>query len=49
MLAFAFVATSSIILTGKPSPFLLPCCFERFKISATTYSHIIFAFMLPIP
>jgi ACS family hexuronate transporter-like MFS transporter len=46
MLAFAFVATVINYLDRQTLSVLAPVMLERFKISATTYSHIIFAFML---
>jgi MFS transporter, ACS family, hexuronate transporter len=46
MLAFAFVATVINYLDRQTLSVLAPVLLERFKISATTYSHIIFAFML---
>jgi MFS transporter, ACS family, hexuronate transporter len=46
MLAFAFVATVINYLDRQTLSVLAPLLLERFKISATTYSHIIFAFML---
>jgi ACS family hexuronate transporter-like MFS transporter len=46
MLGFAFVATVINYLDRQTLSVLAPVMLERFKISATTYSHIIFAFML---
>jgi MFS transporter, ACS family, hexuronate transporter len=46
MLAFAFVATVINYLDRQTLSVLAPVLLERFKISATRYSHIIFAFML---
>ncbi len=46
MLAFAFLATVINYLDRQTLSVLAPVMLERFKISATTYSHIIFAFML---
>ena len=46
MLAFAFVATVINYLDRQTLSVLAPVLLERFRISATTYSHIIFAFML---
>jgi len=46
MLAFAFVATVINYLDRQTLSVMAPVMLERFKISATTYSHIIFAFML---
>ena len=46
MLAFAFVATVINYLDRQTLSVMAPVLLERFKISATTYSHIIFAFML---
>ena len=46
MLAFAFVATVINYLDRQTLSVLAPVMLERFRISATTYSHIIFAFML---
>ena len=46
MLAFAFLATVINYLDRQTLSVLAPVLLERFKISATTYSHIIFAFML---
>ena len=46
MLAFAFVATIINYLDRQTLSVLAPVVLERFRISATTYSHIIFAFML---
>jgi ACS family hexuronate transporter-like MFS transporter len=46
MLAFAFVATVVNYLDRQTLSVLAPVLLERFRISATTYSHIIFAFML---
>jgi MFS transporter, ACS family, hexuronate transporter len=46
MLAFAFVATVINYLDRQTLSVLAPVLLERFNISATTYSHIIFAFML---
>src|ERR1700722_7007880 len=46
MLAFAFVAPVINYLDRQTLSVLAPLLLERFKISATTYSHIIFAFML---
>jgi ACS family hexuronate transporter-like MFS transporter len=46
MLAFAFVATVINYLDRQTLSVLAPVMLERFKISATTYSDIIFAFML---
>src|SRR3984885_7951305 len=46
ILAFAFVATVFNYLDRQTLSVLAPVMLERFKISATTYSHIIFAFML---
>src|ERR1700677_3422121 len=46
MLAFAFVAAAINFLDRQTLSVLAPVLLERFKISATTYSHIIFAFML---
>jgi ACS family hexuronate transporter-like MFS transporter len=49
MLAFAFLATVINYLDRQTLSVLAPVLLERFKISATTYSHIIFAFMLAYP
>jgi len=46
MLALAFVATVINYLDRQTLSVLAPVLLERFRISATTYSHIIFAFML---
>src|ERR1700688_3720747 len=46
MLTFAFGATVINYLDRQTLSVLAPVMLERFKISATTYSHIIFAFML---
>ena len=46
MLAFAFVATVINYLDRQTLSVMAPVLLDRFKISATTYSHIIFAFML---
>ena len=46
MLAFAFVATVINYLDRQTLSVLAPVLLERFRISATAYSHIIFAFML---
>jgi ACS family hexuronate transporter-like MFS transporter len=46
MLAFAFVATVINYLDRQTLSVLAPVLLERFRISATSYSHIIFAFML---
>src|ERR1700720_1985391 len=46
MLAFAFAATVINYLDRQTLSVMAPVLLERFKISATTYSHIIFAFML---
>jgi ACS family hexuronate transporter-like MFS transporter len=46
MLGFAFVATVINYLDRQTLSVLAPVMLERFRISATTYSHIIFAFML---
>src|ERR1700688_4010781 len=46
MLAFAFVATVINYLDRQTLSVLAPVMLEHFKITATTYSHIIFAFML---
>jgi sugar phosphate permease len=46
MLAFAFVATVINYLDRQTLSVMAPVLLERFRISATTYSHIIFAFML---
>jgi MFS transporter, ACS family, hexuronate transporter len=46
MLAFAFVATVINYLDRQTLSVMAPVLLERFKISATIYSHIIFAFML---
>ncbi len=46
MLGFAFLATVINYLDRQTLSVLAPVMLERFKISATTYSHIIFAFML---
>src|ERR1700732_2984018 len=46
MLAFAFVATVINYLDRQTLSVMAPVLLERFEISATTYSHIIFAFML---
>ncbi|MGH7745334.1 MAG: MFS transporter, partial [Candidatus Dormibacteria bacterium] len=46
MLAFAFLATVINYLDRQTLSVLAPVLLERFKISATTYSQIIFAFML---
>jgi ACS family hexuronate transporter-like MFS transporter len=46
MLAFAFVATVINYLDRQTLSVIAPVLLERFKISATAYSHIIFAFML---
>ncbi|MGB8537125.1 MAG: MFS transporter [Acidobacteriaceae bacterium] len=46
MLAFAFLATVINYLDRQTLSVLAPVLLERFKISATAYSHIIFAFML---
>ena len=46
MLAFAFVATVINYLDRQTLSVMAPVLLERFKISATSYSHIIFAFML---
>src|SRR5258708_33491519 len=45
-LSFAFVATVINYLDRQTLSVLAPVMLERFNISATTYSHIIFAFML---
>jgi len=45
MLGFAFVATVINYLDRQTLSVLAPVLLERFKISATTYSHIIFSFM----
>lgn len=46
MLGFAFLATVINYLDRQTLSVLAPVLLERFRISATTYSHIIFAFML---
>jgi ACS family hexuronate transporter-like MFS transporter len=46
MLAFAFLATVINYLDRQTLSVLAPVLLERFRISATSYSHIIFAFML---
>ena len=46
MLGFAFVATVINYLDRQTLSVLAPVLLERFRISATAYSHIIFAFML---
>ncbi len=46
MLAFAFVATVINYLDRQTLSVMAPVLLDRFKISATIYSHIIFAFML---
>jgi ACS family hexuronate transporter-like MFS transporter len=46
MLAFAFVATVINYLDRQTLSVMAPVLLERFRISATSYSHIIFAFML---
>ena len=46
MLGFAFLATIINYLDRQTLSVLAPVLLERFRISATTYSHIIFAFML---
>jgi MFS transporter, ACS family, hexuronate transporter len=46
MLAFAFVATVINYLDRQTLSVLAPVLLDRFRISATSYSHIIFAFML---
>src|SRR5580698_7534641 len=46
MLSFAFIATVINYLDRQTLSVMAPVLLEHFKISATTYSHIIFAFML---
>jgi MFS transporter, ACS family, hexuronate transporter len=46
MLGFAFLATIINYLDRQTLSVLAPVLLERFKITATSYSHIIFAFML---
>src|SRR5579859_6040595 len=46
MLAFAFVATIINYLDRQTLSVMAPVLLERFRVSATSYSHIIFAFML---
>jgi MFS transporter, ACS family, hexuronate transporter len=46
MLGFAFLATIINYLDRQTLSVLAPVLLERFRISATSYSHIIFAFML---
>src|SRR3984957_3904 len=46
VLGFAFLATIINYLDRQTLSVLAPVLLERFKISATSYSHIIFAFML---
>src|ERR1700761_7134245 len=46
MLAFAFLATVINYLDRQTLSVLAPVLLERFSITATSYSHIIFAFML---
>ena len=44
MLAFAFVATVINYLDRQTLSVMAPVLLERFRITATSYSHIIFAF-----
>jgi ACS family hexuronate transporter-like MFS transporter len=46
MLSFAFLATVINYLDRQTLSVMAPVLLERFNISATSYSHIIFAFML---
>src|SRR5580693_7636928 len=46
MLGFAFLATVINYLDRQTLSVLAPVLLDRFRISATAYSHIIFAFML---
>jgi MFS transporter, ACS family, hexuronate transporter len=46
MLAFAFVATVINYLDRQTLSVMAPVLLERFRITATSYSHIIFLFML---
>ena len=46
MLGFAFLATVINYLDRQALSVMAPVLLERFQISATSYSHIVFAFML---
>ena len=48
MLAFAFVATVINYLDRQTLSVLAPVLLERFRISATTYSHIIFDLLVSV-
>lgn len=46
MLSFAFVATAINYLNRQTLSVMAPVLLQKFRISATGYSHIVFAFML---
>src|ERR1035437_5901493 len=46
MLGFAFLATMINYLDRQTLSVMAPVLLQKFRISATSYSHIIFAFML---